>query len=351
MVRVKLIGAGGYGGVGFVELACRHPQVELAALVDVQDVGRKLSDVWPHLAGFCDLPLVAPDSPQAADDADVVVCATPDGVGQAVAPQALAAGARCIDYSGDFRFADPGLYAEYARRIGRAPEHASPQVLEQSVYGLPELHRGAIRGAHVVGNPGCFAVSCILALAPAVRERCLLREGIACDCKTGISGAGKKPRPGFHYPESYEAARAYKLAGHQHVMEIEHELSLLAEDNVRVAFTPQVVPMARGILSTVYGRLAEGMSQARALEAYQSFYQDERFVRVLGPDAAAGTDQVRGSNFAIVQVACDERTGTFRAMSYIDNLVKGQAGNAMQNLNILFDLDEALGLDQPGAHP
>ncbi|MFH0911155.1 MAG: N-acetyl-gamma-glutamyl-phosphate reductase [Planctomycetota bacterium] len=351
MVRVKIVGAGGYGGIGLIELLCRHPEAELAALVDVADVGKKISDVWPHLKGFCDLTILKPGSREAASEADVVFFATPDGVGQTLAAEALKAGEKVIDYSGDFRFSNASLYAEYARRIGREAAHVSPELLEKSVYGLPELHRKEIRKARIVGNPGCFAISCILGLAPAVKHKLVEPGALVCDCKTGVSGAGKTPRPGFHYPERYDNTSAYKLLGHQHVMEIERELSRLAGETRIVAFTPQVVPMARGILSTLYGRLAKGATQERALEAYHDFYAKERFVRVFDQKTALGTSDVRETNFTNLQVACDERTGAFRVVSHIDNLVKGQAGNALQNMNLLFGLDESLGLDQPGCHP
>jgi N-acetyl-gamma-glutamyl-phosphate reductase len=352
MVRVKLVGAGGYGGIGLVELLCRHPEAELAALVDVQGVGRTLSQMWPYLEGACDLPIVAPDSTEARDvDADVTVFATPDGVGQAAAPAEIEAGRKVIDYSGDFRFSDVDLYAQYARRIGRDPEHQAPELLRHSVYGLTELYRARIKTARLVGNPGCFAVSCICGLAPAVQHGLVELHGIVCDCKTGVSGAGKKPAPSFHFPERYDNASAYRLTGHQHVMEIEHELSALASQAVQVTFTPQVIPMARGILSTLYGRLASGVSQARALEAYRESYCDEPFLLVKGPSEPVGTADVRGSNRLILTVACDERTGTLRVVSHVDNLVKGQAGSALQNLNVMCGLPETLGLGQPGAHP
>ncbi len=352
MVRVKLVGAAGYGGLGMIELLQRHPEAELAALVDVQDIGTPLSAIWPYLRGVCDLPILeAGSEDDEAVDADVVIYATPDGVGQRAAAAEVARGRKVIDYSGDFRFGDTDTYRDYAVRQGLEPAHRAPDLLDGSVYGLAELHRSAIAEATVVGNPGCFAVSCILGLAPAVREGLVAVEGIVCDCKTGVSGAGKKARPPFHYPEMYDNAFAYKLAGHQHVMEIERELSGLAGAAVRVAFTPQVVPMTRGILSTLYGRLPDGVDQARVLDAYRTFYGEETFVHVLDATETGGTGHVRGSNRVVVQVACDERAGVFRVVSHIDNLVKGQAGSAVQNLNILFGLDERLGLDQPGAHP
>jgi N-acetyl-gamma-glutamyl-phosphate reductase len=352
MVRVKLVGAGGYGGIGLVELLHRHAEAKLVALVDVQGVGQPLSEMWPYLQGYCDMTIVAPDSKEATTTpADVTFFATPDGAGQAAAPAEIAAGRRVIDYSGDFRFNSTDLYAEYARRINRDPVHQAPELLKQSVYGLTELHRSEIKQARVVGNPGCFAVSCICGLAPAVAHRLIDLTGIVCDCKTGVSGAGKKPAPGFHYPERYDNASAYRLTGHQHVMEIERELSALAGRTVSVTFTPQVIPMVRGILSTLYGRLAQGVTQERVIEAYRETYRGEAFIKVKAATEPVGTSDVRGSNRAIITIACDERTGTFRAISHIDNLVKGQAGSALQNMNVMFGLPETLGLEQPPAHP
>jgi N-acetyl-gamma-glutamyl-phosphate reductase len=352
MVNVKLIGAGGYGGIGLVELLHRHPEAKLVALVDVQGVGRPLSQMWPYLSGHCDLPVLAPDSAQARSvEADVTVCATPDGVGQAVGPTETAAGRRLIDFSGDFSFGSQQSYAEYARRLGRDPAHRAPALLPQSVYGLTELHRTQIASALVVGNPGCFAVSCTCGLAPAVQHGLVEPGGIICDCKTGVSGAGKKPAAGFHYPERYDSASAYRLSGHQHTMEIEQELSRLAGDQIRVTFTPQVVPMVRGILSTLYGSLSPGITHAQVLDAYRETYRNEPFIAVKDWAEPVATNDVRGSNRLLITVACDERTGAFRAISHLDNLVKGQAGSALQNLNVMFGLDETLGLNWPGSHP
>ena len=352
MLRVKLIGAGGYGGIGLVELLHRHPKAQLVALVDIEGVGSRLSELWPYLEGSCDRVILAPDSKEAREvEADVTFFATPDGVGQAGAAAEIAEGRRVIDYSGDFRFNSAELYAEYARRIKRDPTHRAPELLRQSVYGLTELHRDDIKRARVVGNPGCFAMSCICGLAPAVRNGLVEPEGLICDCKTGVSGAGKKPAPGFHYPERYDNASAYRLSGHQHVMEIERELTELAGKPLQVTFTPQVVPLVRGILSTLYGRLTPGATQAAVLEAYHEMYRDEPFLTVKTHSDTVGTSDVRGSNRLIITVACDERTGIFRVVSHVDNLVKGQAGSALQNLNVMFGLEETLGLDQPGGHP
>ena len=350
MIKVKLVGATGYGGVGLVELMLRHPEIEIGVLVAANDTGRAISHFWPHLAGLCDEMVYAGDAPEVADaDADVVVYATPDRIGMRLAPQEVAKGRKILDYSGDFRFNGTAVYEEYATRLGLDSNHLASELLPDTVYGLAELHRAEIADSSIVGNPGCYAVACILGLAPAAKGGAVESGSIICDCKTGISGGGKKPKPGFHYPEAYDSSYAYRLTGHQHVMEVERELSLLAGDDIQLTFTPQVVPMTRGIIACLYGTLPEGMNQKKVLALYRAFYQDSPFVRV--SDTPSATGHVRGSNFVNLTVACDERTGTLRVISHIDNLVKGQAGSAMQNLNIMFGFDEMSGLDFPGAHP
>jgi N-acetyl-gamma-glutamyl-phosphate reductase len=352
MIRAKIIGAGGYGGVGIAELLSQHPSAEVACLVDMADVGAPISRLYPHLAGICDLPIVAPDDPVAQEPVDVVFAATPDGVGMTVASDVLASGAKLIDYSGDFRFNSAEAYGEYARRIGRDPKHASPGLLPQSVYGLPELHRDRLNETtRLVGNPGCFAVSCILGLAPALKHHMVDFAGLICDCKTGVSGAGKKPNPAFHYPARYDHMNVYKLAGHQHVCEVERELGRLAETDIRVTFTAQIVPVCRGIMSSLYGHLRAPVADAPVLAQYRAFYQGSPFVRVYDRSAAIGSMHVRGTNFCNLIVDVDSRTQTLRVISHIDNLMKGQAGSALQNMNLLFGLPESSGLMRPGLYP
>lgn len=352
MKTVKLVGATGYGGLGMIELLLAHPEFKIGTVIATQDAGKKISDVWPYLRGHFDATIVAPDSDEAQNcEADVTVFATPDGVGQRGAAAELAKGRKVLDYSGDFRFNSLELFAEYARRLKKDPNHLAPDLLPQSVYGLTELHREEIAKARLVGNPGCFAMSCILGLAPAAKARLIETAGIICDSKSGISGAGKKATQTHHYPERYDNMNAYRLSGHQHVMEIERELSALAGTELKITMTPQVVPLCRGIMSCLYGRLAAGATQEKVLEAYREFYRGSAFVRVQDASEPAATADVRGSNRCLITVACDERTGVFRAISHIDNLVKGQAGSAVQNLNVMFGLPETTGLDRVGMHP
>lgn len=352
MIKAKVVGAGGYGGVGITELLLRHPQAEIGCLVDVENVGKPMSAMYPHLAGFCDLEIYAPDSAKAQEKADVVFFSTPDGVGMKFARAELDKGAKVIDYSGDFRFNDPKVYAEYAGRIGLDPQHKDAPLLKDTVYGVPELHRKDINtGTRLVGNCGCFAVSCLLGLSPAVKAGLIDLTSIICDCKTGVSGAGKKPAAVFHYPARYDQMNAYKLAGHQHVMEIERELALLAGRKLNVTFTAQVVPTCRGIMSCLYGTLVGGVTPAAVMEAYKAFHKDNVFVRIYDRNAGVGTVHVRGTNYCNLIVDVDERTNRLRVISHIDNLMKGQAGNALQNMNLLFGFKETAGLDRAGQYP
>ncbi|MBW2136355.1 MAG: N-acetyl-gamma-glutamyl-phosphate reductase [Deltaproteobacteria bacterium] len=350
-VKVGIIGAGGFGGCGAIELLFDHPGAEIAALIDKQDVGKPISDLYPHLKGFCDMPIIDPEDPKCPDDFHAAFFATPDGVGQRQARKYLEKGIKVIDYSGDFRFNDKEIYRGYASRIGKPQEHASADLLPASVYGLAELHRDRIARSSLVGNPGCFAVSCILGIAPALEYQLINPETIVCDAKTGVSGAGKNPSPTFHYPARYDAMNAYKVSGHQHVFEIETELSRIAGQGIAITFTPHVVPLCRGILTTIYGQLEEGQDIERIKDAYRSFYGGEPFVRVIGPERPVNTTDVRGSNFCNLSLNVDDRTGKLIVISVIDNLVKGQAGSAVQNMNIMFGLDEKAGLLKPGRYP
>ena len=352
MIRVRVLGAGGFGGANIIELLTAHPDAGNVSLVDVEGTGLPISDKHTHLKGISDNAVSAPDDPPWDGSIDVAFTATPDGVGMTHAEACLDSGARLIDYSGDFRFDSAEAYARYAERIGRDAGHAAAGLLPRSVYGLTELHRDQIAATSLVGNPGCFAVSAILGAAPAVREGLIDPEALICDAKTGVSGAGIKPAQTFHYPLRYENMNAYKIAAHQHNFEVERELSLLAGADLRVTLTTQVVPLCRGIMTTVYGRLADsGTTADRLHDAYREFYAGSSFVRVEPPGAPTSNNDVRGSNLCVLSVNLDARTGQMIVVSHIDNLMKGQAGSALQNMNVMFGLDEGLGLRRPAFYP
>lgn len=352
MIKVRIVGAGGFGGANIIELLSSHPEVEIASLVDVQGVGQPISDTHTHLKGTCDLPVTSPEEAGWDEGIDVVFAATPDGVGMKLAQACLDGGARLIDYSGDFRFNSLEAYAGYAARIGRAGDHAAAALLPRSVYGVTELHRAEIAEAEIVGNPGCFAISSILGAAPAMKAGLIDPHSLICDAKTGVSGAGIKPAQTFHYPLRYENMNAYKIAAHQHNFEVERELSRLGGTEVCVTLTTQVVPLCRGIMTTVYGQLTSGSTTADELyEAYAEFYRGANFVRVERQGVAVSNNDVRGSNYCVLSINVDPRTGRMIVISHIDNLMKGQAGSALQNMNVMFGLDETLGLKRPPFYP
>jgi N-acetyl-gamma-glutamyl-phosphate reductase len=352
MIRARVIGAGGFGGANIVELLTAHPEVEITSLVDVDGVGQPISAKHTHLKGFCEVVVTSPEDAAWDGSVDVAFAATPDGVGMKLAESCRRAGTKLIDYSGDFRFNTRESYAGYATRIGRDPKHAAEDLLEQSAYGLAELHRDKIAAAPIVGNPGCFAAAAILGFAPAVKAGLVDVKTLICDAKTGVSGAGIKPAATFHYPLRYENMNAYKVAAHQHNIEIERELSLLAGREVMVTLITQVVPLTRGIMATIYGRLGDSTITAESLyDAYVEFYRDADFVRVERSGVPVSNNDVRGANLCVISTNVDPRTGQMVVISHIDNLMKGQAGSALQNMNIMFGLEETAGLRRPPYYP
>ncbi|MBN2374702.1 N-acetyl-gamma-glutamyl-phosphate reductase [bacterium] len=352
MIKAKIYGACGYGGVGMIELLIGHPKAEIVKLIDLENTGMPISSVYRHLTGFCEIKIVSPEDDDPADGCgNSVFFATPDGVAMRQAGKYFKNGYKIVDYSGDFRFSSLNGYAAYAKRIGRPASHAAPDLLEHAVYGLTELNRPAISRSNLVGNPGCFAIVTILAFAPLVKEKAIDIKRLICDAKTGVSGAGKKPSPAFHYPARYENMNPYKTGMHQHCIEIENQLSIIAGSECLITLNTQVVPLTRGIMVCAYGQLDEGWRLTRVYDLYKDFYKNERFLRILPPDQPPSSMDVRGGNFCLMSVYIDARTGTCIVLGQIDNLVKGQAGSALQNMNLMHGLDESLGLYRPSMVP
>lgn len=346
-VRVGIVGATGYAGVEIVRLLARHPNARITLATSESQSGEPLSAVFPHLTGYEPDPLRAFSAQEAVSLCDVVFLARGNGWGMRHARSLVEAGVRVIDIAADFRLRDPAVWEDY---YGSA--HEAEDLLREAVYGLPELHRERIRTARIVANPGCYPTSAILALAPALSRKLVdLRSIVVCSA-SGVSGAGRsKTEVPYLFSELHGNYRAYNVTRHRHTPEIEQELSGAAGEPVRITFTPHLAPMTRGIHTSAYAALASGADAAGLREAYAQTYAPEPFVHVLPNGQWPETKQVTGSNYCHVSAACDERTGRVIVLSVIDNLVKGAAGQAVQNMNLMFGLDEKAGLDFPALFP
>ena len=343
---IAVLGASGYTGAELLRLLADHPRVELAALCADRAAGSRIDRVFPHLAGRLELPVESFDADRIASRAKVAFCALPHGQSARAAAALLERGLTVIDLSADFRLRDP----EVARTW--YGEHPHPELLAQAVYGLPELHRDAIRGARLIASPGCYPTATLLPIAPLIRRGLIRTEGLVVDAKSGVSGAGRSPGPTTHFPEVGEGVRAYKVAGaHRHTPEIEQEVSRLAGAEVQLTFTPHLVPMSRGILSCVYAAPTDAVTGEDELRAaLAEAYEDEPFAVVL-EDGLPDTSHVRGSNRAHLAVRFDARARRVLALAAIDNLVKGASGQAIQAMNLALGWPEGEGLGGLPAFP
>jgi len=347
MLRTGVLGACGYAGGELVRILLKHPETRLTFLADEMFKGRPMGDAFSSLKGS-DLPLCEPLDPEAAaEKADVIFLVQHNGWAMGVAPKLLAAGKKVIDFGADFRFRDPGVYAEWYKL-----EHTAPDVTKTAVYGLPELKAKAIQSASLVGNPGCYPTSAILGIAPLITNRLIDTSTIVVDSKSGVSGAGRsKLELGFLFSEVDGSVRAYNIGAHRHTPEIEQELGELAGLPVTVSFTPHLVPMVRGILTTAYASLAGKADTASLIGLYRDFYKDAPFVVMLDEGDYPATKGTLGSNYCHIGLKVDDRTGRVVVVSAIDNLCKGAAGQAVQNMNLMCGLDERAGLDSPAVYP
>lgn len=337
-VPVALVGATGYTGAEALRLLLQHPGVRIAALCAERNAGKPLAEVLPPFAGVALPPLEAFDAAAVARAASFVFLGLPHGAAQHAAADLLAAGARVIDLSADHRFDDPDAYAAVYGA------HQRPESLAHTVYGLPEHNRERIRGARLVGCPGCYPTSVILAATPARRAGLVADDEVLADSKSGVSGAGRSPGPGTHFPETAEGFRAYKTLQHRHAPEIARALGAR-----RVRFVPHLVPMNRGILSTVYLRLRAGVTAAQVREAYEAAYTGEPFVHLLPAGEHPDTRHVRGTNRCHLGLFVDD--DLLVVQSAIDNLGKGAAGQAVQCLNLMAGLPEDMGLGHTALFP
>ena len=335
MTRIGIIGGTGYTGSELARILCRHPDVEIAAMTSRQNAGSRVADVHPFLGGYVDIPFTEgiSDTP----DLDLVFVATPHGVAMSEVPKLLEQGIKAVDLSGDYRLHDVAVYEKWYGHT-----HTDTENLQRAVYGLPEFFRDEIRGADLVANPGCYATSIILACAPLLKSG-LVEEDVIVDAKSGTSGAGMVPSPRTHHSTCGESIIPYSVGTHRHTPEVEMAVDRVAGSHMDVTFVPQLLPIVRGILSSCYFRLRADATQEDVDEVYRSQYGGERFVHyVREPSIRA----VVGSNHA--QVSSRLIGDKVVAFGVVDNLVKGAAGQAVQCMNLMLNLDEKAGLDMPG---
>ena len=337
--RVAVAGASGYTGAELLRLLEGHPSFTLVAATSREFAGRPIADVYPNLR--TDLAYVELD-PASLEDADLVFLALPHGASMEIGARLAKAGVAVVDLSADFRLKDPAQYPEWF-----GAEHSAPETLDDWIYGLPELHRSEIRGARAVANPGCYPTAAILALAPLVRDGLIDPATIVVSAASGVSGAGRKLTNGVHFSHVDANYKAYGLPAHKHTPEIEQELGVLAGADVTITFVPHLVPMPRGLLATC---IAEATSDADPGAAAHAMYEGEPFVRVLS-GALPETKYTLGSNRCLLGYSRDNRTGRIVAVSAIDNLGKGAAGQALQNANLMLGLAEDEGLTGGGIYP
>jgi N-acetyl-gamma-glutamyl-phosphate reductase len=345
MKKISIAGATGYTGIELLRLLVKHPEVEIGTLTAESHAGKNIAEVAPSLQGWVDQTLVKL-SPEVAKGCDVLFLALPHTTSMKHVPELLKAGCKIIDLSADYRLHEAEVYGQWYQT-----PHLNPELLSRAVYGLPELHRKEIKKAQLVANPGCYPTGAILALAPFMQQDWADGESIIIDSKSGVSGAGRKLSQTTQFCEANESVAAYGLGEHRHTPEIEQELSGLAEQNITVSFSPHLMPMTRGLLTTVYIPLKKAMDRQGLHDHFAKFYKSERFVRVLEAGQYANTAHVAGSNFCDIGVQVDTRNQRAIVTSAIDNLMKGASSQAIQNMNLMLGIDETTGLDAPPLFP
>lgn len=342
MLKVGIVGATGYTGAELLRLLVRHPEVQIQAVTSRTEKGKPVVDLFPNLRGYLNHDFVDPES-AGLDECSLVFFATPNGTAMNQVAPLLDNGVKVIDLSADFRLKDPALWSEWY-----GLPHTAISLIEQAVYGLPEINRENIAKANLVANPGCYPTAIILSLIPLLESGCIDLTSIIADAKSGISGAGRKVSVNYLYTETSESFKAYGVSGHRHLPEITQVLTAVTGAPVSMTFVPHLVPMVRGIHATVYSRLTKSID---IQDLFEEWYQSEPFVDVMSAGSHPETRSVRGSNYCRLAIHNQQNGNSVIVLSVIDNLVKGAAGQAIQNMNIMFGFDEKTGLEQPGLLP
>ncbi|MBT2658951.1 N-acetyl-gamma-glutamyl-phosphate reductase [Bacillus sp. ISL-18] len=345
-MKAAIIGGTGYGSIELVRLINKHPNLEIGSVVSNSQAGVNFSDVYPHLSDVVVQPLETFNANRLSEENDIVFLATPSGVSSKLVPQLLDKGIKCIDLSGDFRLRSAEEYETWY-------QHSSPEekYLKQAVYGLSEIYKEEIKGSTLIANPGCYPTATTLGLLPIMKSKLADENSIIIDAKSGVSGAGRGVSLTSHYSEMNENFKAYKLGKHQHIPEIEQVLTDESGKRTTVTFTTHLVPMTRGIMCTMYVKLKEKISTQKVIDLYKQFYQENHFIRVRPEGNIPATKEVMGSNFCDIGLHVDERTNLLTVISVIDNLVKGAAGQAIQNANLMNGWEEETGLTDIPMYP
>lgn len=349
-LKVAVLGASGYTGGELLRLLDGHPYVTVTHLTADKSVGLPVTSLFPHLETFHEFRFAPLDVEPILKKVDVVFSCLPHTKAMEPVAACIRAKKPVIDLSADFRLTERETYERWYDT-----PHASPALLKKAVYGLPELHRARIRRTRLVAVPGCYPTAAILQLAPLLTHRLIQPGTIIVDSKSGISGAGRSPALPYHFPEAHDSLTAYNLTRHRHTPEIEQELNRIVRsrkgEDVNVVFTPHLIPMNRGLLSTAYAKLRKPLTNAKATTLYKNFYANERFIRIREESTSVSPIHVKGSNFCDIGVFVDQRTNHVITVSALDNLVKGAAGQAIQSMNLMMGFPEETALTAPGIFP
>ncbi len=346
MIKAGIIGATGYVGSELVRLLRNHKDVAIKYITSHSYVGQKYDSIYENYRDVFDMECSEQDIEKIAEDVDVLFIALPHGIASGEINEDILKKTKVIDIGADYRLKDQAVYEEWYKT-----KHMSPELLEEAVYGLCEMNRQEIKNTRIVANPGCYPTSTTLSLLPLLKEGLVEEDSIIVDAKSGVTGAGRSINIGTHYTECNESMKAYSIASHRHTPEIEEQLSTVSNSEVIINFTPHLIPMNRGILTTSYAKLKKKMTYAEVKAVYEKYYKNEYFVRITKEGVFPETKWVKGSNFCDIGIKEDERTARVIIVGAIDNMIKGAAGQAVQNMNIMFDIDEKSGLEDVSIFP
>lgn len=340
MIKAAIIGATGYTGITLMDILLKHKDVEIKYVTSKSYAGKKFSEIYPKFQGLTDLVCIEEDINKISKDVDVIFIALPHGIASGKINNDILKNSKVIDLGADFRLRDKSIYEKWYE-----VQHKTQELLNEAIYGLCELNRQKIKKAKLIANPGCYTTASILALSPLVKHKLIDIESIIIDAKSGVSGAGRSLNIQNLYCETNENIKAYKVASHRHTVEIEQELTILNDNKkINLTFTPHLIPMNRGILATCYAKSKNKIDVNNLIDLYKKFYANEFFIRIKNSANDVETKFVANSNFVDIGISYDERTRNIIVTSAIDNLIKGASGQAVQNMNIMFNLDESEGL-------